>query len=318
MTDSSGPSYYKSERGRQAITNWYDALLAKFTFDHELRYVETRFGQTHLIAAGPKDGPPLILVQAIAGSAPLWYHQIPEFAQKYRVYALDTPGQPGRSDPNPPPFLEGGYSDWLLDVADSLHIERAHFAGVSSAGWYVLKLAIHAPARVDKVIMVSPTGLTRARFPIKIWLDNYVRKKKKDDRALEDDLTSRSFMPASGSPEYDRQLARAMALATRHYHIDRSIGIVDEQSGRIDRWQALKVLRTLFFPEATRTLQQLERPGLVVLGEHEMLYDSRKASARIIRLMPTVRVVVIPETGHSVMYDQPAIFNTTVLDFLAA
>jgi pimeloyl-ACP methyl ester carboxylesterase len=308
-------TFYRSERGRKAIVNWYDSLVEKFSFPFDSQFVNTRFGKTHMLTAGPTTAEPLILVQAIAGSAPLWYHQIPFFAGHYRVYALDTPGQPGRSDPNPPPFLEDGYSDWLLDVLDGLEIDSAYFAGVSSAGWYVMKLAIRSPERTKKIVMISPSGLARARFPVKIWLTNVVSKKK-DENALEDDLSTRSFMPSSASSEFDRQLARAMALATRHYRLDKSLGIYDERRRRIKAWQSVKLMRTLFFPETRENRKRLSIPGLVILGEHEMLYDSQKVARKVKRSMPTLDVKIIPQTGHSAMYDRPEMVNDLILAFL--
>jgi pimeloyl-ACP methyl ester carboxylesterase len=308
-------AFYKSERGYKAITSWYDSLVDQFTFEFESRYVDTRFGKTHMLVTGRETSDPLILVQAIAGSAPLWYHQMPFFGEHYRVYALDTPGQPGRSDPNPPSFLKDGYSDWLLDVLDDLNIDSAYFAGVSSAGWYVMKLAIRAPGRVKKIVMISPTGLMRARFPIKIWLTR-VMNKKKDAKALEDDLSTRSFMPSSASQDFDRQLARAMALATRHYQLDKSLGIYDERRERIKIGKSAKLMRTLFFPEPKRTLKQLRTPGLVILGEHEMLYNAQTVARKIQRSMPTLNATIIPETGHSAMYDRPEMVNNTILTFL--
>lgn len=313
--DNERRHFYKSERGYQAITRWYDALLEKFEFDFRSDYVGTRFGKTHMLVAGADHAEPLILVQAIAGSAPLWYHQIPILAESYCVYALDTPGQPGRSDPNPPSIFNDGYSDWLLDVLDGLGLESAHFAGVSSAGWYVMRLAIRAPERVRKIVMISPTGLARAQFPVKIFLKNVVSKKK-DEKALEDDLSTRSFMPSSASEEFDRQLARAMALATRHYRLDRSLGLYDEARDRRKIWAAVKLMRLLFFPEPRSTLKQLRTPGLVILGEHEMLYNSRRVARKIERSMPSLEVDVIEGTGHSAMYDEPEKVNSRILGFL--
>jgi pimeloyl-ACP methyl ester carboxylesterase len=307
--------FYKSERGYKAITNWYDSLIDQFAFDFVSQYVNTRYGKTHMLVAGPEDSVPFILVSAIAGSAPLWYHQIPFFAQYYRVYALDTNGQPGRSDPNPPVFLEDGYSDWLLDVLDALGIESAYFAGNSSAGWYVMKLAIRAPKRVKKIIMLSPSGLARARFPIKIILTN-VLSKKKDEKNLEDDLTTRSFMPTGSAQEFDRQLARAMALATRHYRLDKALGLYNHEKNRYKIWDSIRFIRTIFFPEPQAVLNKLQTPGLVVLGEHEILYNAQKVAQKIKLTMPTLDVEIIPETGHSAMYDRPDLVNKIILTFL--
>jgi pimeloyl-ACP methyl ester carboxylesterase len=313
--DSTKHRFYKSERGYRAMTSWYDSLVDKFTFQFDSEYVNTRFGRTHMITAGPKAAAPLILVQAIAGSAPLWYHQIPFFANHYLVYALDTPGQPGRSDPRPPPILKDGYSDWLLDVLDALEIQCACLAGVSSGGWHVIKLAIRAPERTKKIAMISPTGLVRARFPIKIWLTNVVSKKK-TEQELESDLSTRSFMPSTASREFDLQLARAMALATRHYRLDKSLGMYEEEGERINPWQSMRVMRALFFAERRTSLSKLRIPGLVILGEHEMLYNAQRVARKIRRSMPTLDVEIIPETGHSAMYDQPQVVNRLILAFL--
>jgi pimeloyl-ACP methyl ester carboxylesterase len=317
MTTEPKMEFYKSEKGYQSITRWYNNLLDKFDFEYESKYVDTRFGETHMLVSGPPDAAPLILVQAIAGSAPLWYHQIPYLANHFRVYALDTPGQPGRSAPNPPAVLEGGYSDWLIDVLDGLGIERANFVGVSFAGWVVMRLAIRNPERVERIVMISPTGLVSARFPIGIFLRNVVSKKK-DDQALEDDLTTRSFMPTGDTDgrEFDRQLARAMALATRHYKLDKSLGILDEERGRPNAVMAARVIRQIFLRDRRAILQQLSTPGLVLFGEHEMLFNSKSAARKINNRMPSLDAVVIPETGHSAMYDQPELVNPLILEFL--
>jgi len=312
--DNQTPGLYKSKRGYRRIMDWYDSLVSRFTFPLDSQYVDTRFGRTHMLAAGPPGAKPLILVQAIAGSAPLWYHQIPFFADHYRVYALDTPGQPGRSAPQPPPLLEDGYTDWLLDVVDALAIDRAYFAGVSSGGWYVLRLAMRAPERTERIVMLSPTGLANARFPIEIWVTN-VLSKKKDADTLEDELSTRSFLPSSASKEYDRDLARAMALATRHFRLGKSLDLYDESKGRLKIWQSVRVLRTLFFAESRRNLRRLRTPGLVILGEHDMLYSAHRLAQRVRRNMPTVEVEIIPGTGHSAMYDEPDVVNDLMLRF---
>lgn len=161
-----------------------------------------------------------------------------------------------------------------------------------------MKLAVRSPERAKKIVMISPTGLARARFPIKIWLIN-VLSQKKDDKALEEDLSTRSFLPSSASADFDRQLARAMALATRHYCLDKSLGVYDEQSGRLKVWQLIKVMRVLFFPESKMNLAKLAVPGLVILGEHEMLYNSEKVAKRVRRFISSLAVEIIPGTGFS-------------------
>lgn len=309
---------YRSEEGFHAITAWYEDVLASFEVPVESVYVDTRFGRTHMLAAGPADAAPLLLVPGVAGCAPLWRRQFPALSRHFRVYALDIPGQPGRSDPNPPSFLNDDYSEWLRDVLDGLGYRRAHLAGVSVGAWVAMRFAIAAPERVLKVALLGPTGLSHARLPWRIWLTR-VMKKSKDADALQDDLTAKSV--ASKSPggsfgTFDRTLARAMALCTRHYRVDWSLGIYDEATRRVNKWQGLKVLGKFFRSEPTSLLRRFSVPGLLVFGEHEVLYDPHRVGARAARLMPGLRVEVVRGAGHAAVYDKPDAVNEMLIEFL--
>ena len=298
------------------MTAWYDGLVAKITVPFESGYAQTRFGRTHYLVSGPPDAPPIILIQGVAGSAPLWRYQLRDLSQQFRVYALDTVGQPGRSDPNPPSFLDDSYSLWLRDVLDDLRIERAHVGGISAGGWLALKFGLFAPDRVRKVVMSGPTGLMRASLPVKIWFNNWIRKPKQVD-ALEESLTARSYSPSSQGRAHDQQIARAMALATKHYRVDRSLGIYDPRTRRVNPLAGLRVMRAFFLPMPDAELRRFAVPGLLVLGEHETLYDPKSAAARVRRLMPTVETRIIPGVGHTVLYDRPEEVNAMIAEFLA-
>ncbi len=309
---------YKSTEGYQAIMAWYDDVLTLIECEFESQFVKTRFGHTHMLVAGPKDAEPLILIPGVAGCAPLWRRQLPAFAKHFRVYALDIVGQPGRSDPNPPSFLNDDYSLWLCDVLDGLHIDKAHFAGTSVGGWVVLKMGIDKPERVRKIVMLSPTGVSRARLPVKIWLTK-VLNKQKGTNELENDLTAKSV--ASKSPggsfgTFDRQLARLMALCTRHYRVDRSVGVYNEATQKVDMRKGLRVLRKFFLSEPKSVLRQFKVPGLLVFGQHEVLYDPYKISKRAKKIIPDLETDVIEGAGHAAIYDRPDEVNEVIVNYL--
>ena len=233
---------------------------------------------------------------------------------------LDIPGQPGRSDPNPPSFLNEDYSNWLLDVLDDLGIERAHFAGISAGAWIAMRFASLHPQRTRKVVMLGPTGISGARLPVKIWLGRVAQKWKNAD-VLQDDLTARSVSsksPGGTFGTFDRQLARAMALCTRHYRVDRSLGIYNEATGKVNIWEGLRVLRKFFLPEKDAVLRQFAVPGLLVFGEHEVLYDPHAVGRKAQKLMGSIRVEVIAGAGHAAIYDRPEVVDPLVIEFLRA
>ncbi|MBM4197628.1 MAG: alpha/beta hydrolase [Gammaproteobacteria bacterium] len=308
---------YRSEAGYHAITAWYEDTLASIEIPVESAFVGTRFGRTHFLACGDRSAPALLLVPGVAGCAPLWRRQLPALSRHFRVIALDIPGQPGRSDPETPSFLNDEFSDWLRDVLDGLGIARAHVAGVSVGAWIAMRFAIAAPQRVVAVVMLGPTGLASARLPWRIWLTR-VMKKSKDADALQDDLTARSVSsksPGGSFGTFDRTLARAMALCTRHYRVDWSLGIYDETTRRVDIWKGLKVLRKFFFSESRKLLRQFAVPGLLVFGEHEVLYDPHRVAAKARRLMPGLETVVVAGAGHAAVYDRPDEVNELMIRF---
>lgn len=314
---------YKSPEGYRAILEWYESVLAQVTVPFESLYANTRFGRTHLIATGPKDAEPLFLLPGVAGCAPLWRRQFPSLGSAFRVYAVDIPGQPGRSDPNPPSFLNDDYIHWLRDVLDDLGLARAHFAGVSVGAWLSLRMGIEAPERVGKIVMLGPTGLSRARLPVRTWLSRVTKGLRSTD-VLQDELTARNVStavtrsPGEAFGTFDRQLARAMALCTKHYRVDRSLGIYDEASHRLRLLDGFRVLGKFFLAEPDRYLRRLAVPGLVVFGEHEVLYDPAAVCRKAERLMPGIRTAVVPGTGHAAIYDKPEVVDPMIMEFLRA
>ena len=115
---------------------------------------------------------------------------------------------------------------------------------------------------------------------MKIWLGRVAQKWKNAD-VLQDDLTARSVSSKSPGGTFDRQLAWAMALCTRHYRVDRSLGIYNEATGKVNLWEGLRVLRKFFLPEPDNLLRQFKVPGLLVFGQHEVLYDPHAVGRKV-------------------------------------
>jgi pimeloyl-ACP methyl ester carboxylesterase len=310
--------FYKSHAGYSAIMAWYENALESIDIPLQSRYVQTRFGRTHMLVCGPENGEPLFLIPGTAGCAPLWRMQFRALGEHYRVYALDVIGQPGHSEANVLSILNNDPVLWLTDVLDELKIERAHFAGNSVGGWMAMRMGVEAPERVLKVVMLGPTGLTRAKLPVKIWLTK-VFSKKKDANALEADLTAKSVStpsPKGTFGTFDRQLARLMALCTRHYRVDRSLDVYNDKSGKIDLRKGVGVLRKFFTAEPKSYLKRFAVPGLLIFGQHEMFFNPNKVAARAEKIMPGLQSAVVPNAGHGAVFDQPDEVNRLILQFL--
>lgn len=118
--------------------------------------INTRFGALHAHVQG--QGAAIFLVHGYHpdNDWQVWQHNIGALAAAgFRVYALDMVGH-GQSEGQ-----RLGHKDQaqaLLDVMEAESVARAVIGGVSWGGLIALELAITAPPRVERLILVDSAG----------------------------------------------------------------------------------------------------------------------------------------------------------------
>ena len=135
-------SIFKSTFGKEEILNYYDEVLNKYSDNNKQYYIETRYGKTFVIESGEKTAPPLILLHGSGMSSFMWLKDLKEYSKKYRVFAIDILGEPGKSDDNRLSLAGDEHSQWILDIYDSLNIKKANIVGISLGAWIALKFAL--------------------------------------------------------------------------------------------------------------------------------------------------------------------------------
>jgi pimeloyl-ACP methyl ester carboxylesterase len=99
------------------------------------------------------DGPPLILLHGLAGSATWWQRNTPALEKHFKVHAIDLPGF-GASKREARFVLDEAPAQ-LIETMDRLGIERASFIGHSMGGLVAAGVAAEHPDRVDKLVLVD-------------------------------------------------------------------------------------------------------------------------------------------------------------------
>lgn len=100
-------------------------------------------------------GPPLILSSGLGGSASYWAPNIPALAEHFRVIAYDHRGT-GRSDRTLPDVVTvDDFADDVLALMDALDLPKAHLVGHAAGGVAGLALALKAPERLDRLVVVN-------------------------------------------------------------------------------------------------------------------------------------------------------------------
>ena len=108
------------------------------------------------------EGPPLVFVHGLSGSWPNWLEQLPVFADGHRVIAMDLPGF-GHSPMPHERITISGYARLLDGLFDELGIGAATLVGNSMGGFVSAELAIAFPERVERLVLVSPAGISSYR-----------------------------------------------------------------------------------------------------------------------------------------------------------
>src|SRR5262245_11578835 len=121
---------YKSDAGRRAVEQQYANALQRWPVPHPQLRIPTREGETFVIVSGEQNTTPVVLFHGSGTNASAWMHDVGEWAQRFRVYAVDTIGEPGFTAPSRPPFGSGAYVDWLDDVWDRLGFQSASIVGI--------------------------------------------------------------------------------------------------------------------------------------------------------------------------------------------
>lgn len=267
----SEPSIYKSAAGRQAIMDRYDEALANWALPYETKQIPTRHGETFVIASGDPGAPPLILLHGAGTNSAIWAGDVGEYGRFYRVYAVDLPGEPGKSSPNRPPWDGPAFTEWLEDVFGAFALDTAALIGISQGSWTALKFATAHPEQVTKLALICPGGIVPDRLSFAV-------------RAIPLSLLGKwGVRPMTrlmfGNQPVPDGVVAITALITRHFKP--RLGVLP-----------------LFSDEE---LARLRMPTFLLGGAEDAMRDMEKIAARLAQFAPRLTVKIVPEAGHALL-----------------
>ncbi len=259
-------------------------------------FVENGGEQIYYESVGTGDA--LVLSHGLGGNHAIWYQQVPEFAQRYRVITWDQRGF-GRSTNAKSESGPAAAADDLRAILDHLQIDRAHLIGQSMGGWAVMGFALAHPDRVQSLVLADTLG--------GVYTDEAARH---FDAYIRETMTSPppDQLPITQHPAIGGQLgAEDPAKAFLYRQIGSTTAPAPPGMG-------LKLRQTAYPLEDIR---KISYPVLLVVGENDPIFPPviiRSIAAEI----PGARMVELPGTGHSPYFESPAAWNTAVADFLSA
>jgi pimeloyl-ACP methyl ester carboxylesterase len=235
-------------------------------------------------------GEPIVLMHAITGTSESWEAQTAAFSNAgYRVIAFDRRGW-GRSQADPATGPQPGHaSDDLHALADFLSLGRLHLVGVAGGGFVALDYAAAHPERLSGLIVAASTGAV-------------------SDKEVQGVIARIEIPGIRALPAHFREVGASYRAANPE-GTKRWLEI--EEHAR----QANAPAQPLRSPNTFAKLATITTRTLVVAADADLIAPPglMKIWARHVK---GAQWTTVPDAGHSIAWEQPAIFNDIVVRFL--
>ena len=299
VTFSDGPDPYGNPDPEWLGIDWREHI-------HDVDVSGTRI---HYAEMGPPEAEAdpcaLVFVHGLSGCWQNWLENIPHFARRHRVLALDLPG----FGSSPVPDWEISipeYGRLLNEFCDVLGARDCALIGNSMGGFVAAEAAISEPEQFEKLVLVSAAGVSSARL-----------------RRRPTEVVAR--MLAAATPlafraqtrAFQRPRARAMAFA----------GIFDSPGelrpelvweffqGGVRAESFVEALSSLVGYDFLHRLEEIRVPTLIVWGRQDRVVPPADALGYAERIAGA-RLEVFDRCGHVAMAERPARFNRVLEEFL--
>ena len=296
-TPSNGPDPYGNPDPEWLRVDW----------KRHRHFVEIAGTRVNYVEMGPpeRDGSALVFVHGLSGCWQNWLEQLPHFARRHRVVALDLPGF-GDSPAPPWDVSIRTYGKLVLEFAEALEIGDCAVIGNSMGGFIAAETAIAQPGRFETIVLCSAAGISSVQMrkrptamvarmfaaaaPLVFRVQNQTFRRPK--------ARARAFAGAVEQPE----AIRPELLWELYTGGNRGTAFVD-------------ALTALAGYDILDRLEEVEVPTLLVWGRQDHIVPSDDA-LEYNRRIANSRLEVFDQCGHLPMVERPVRFNRLLEEFL--
>ena len=102
-------------------------------------------------------GAPLMMILGLGQDIATWGFQVPELSNHFQVIVPDN-RDAGKSSRCSAPYTTRDMAGDIIGLMDHLGLERTHLLGASMGGMIAQHVALMAPSRIGKLVLVSTTS----------------------------------------------------------------------------------------------------------------------------------------------------------------
>lgn len=272
-------------------------------------FIDVRGMVVHVRDEGPRNDPaPLVLLHGTGASLHTWEGWVRALKGQRRVITLDLPGfgltgpRTGAYQPDDDYRAETD-AQFVLDVLDALKVPRFVIGGNSLGGDVAWRVAVRAPQRVDRLILVDaagpafepesvPVGFLIARVPVLNRIGEH--------------LLPRSVVQASLVSVFGDPSRITSTLVDRHFELTLREGNRRALTERLARWRP---------GEGAERIAGIRVPTLILWGGRDRLIPL-EVGREFQRRIAGSRLIVFDDLGHVPQEEDPLRTVRAVLEFL--
>lgn len=254
--------------------------------------IETSLGKTVVwgINTEKKELKPIVVFPGFRTSSLFWDmdNALAPLKKDYRIYLVETNGQPNLSDGNTPDIKGNGYGIWANEVLEKLSIEKAIIAGASFGGFVCLKLCIVNPEKVEKAILMNPGCLQPFSLSLKNLYYNMLPLVFPNQRNVEKFLDKAVFYKDK----------HTVSPAAKKLITSYELFAIKEYKDKTQKPYGMK----------REELKQINTNVYLLLGDKDILFPYKKSEVVARRHLKNLKEVkIIPDTGHGIETSKTAV-----------
>lgn len=289
-------SLYKTNEGKTIAHKSYDKTMELWDVEFNEEFVETDYGKSHLIVTGKENELPIILLPGLFADATMWYPNVKELSQHFKVYTLDMPNYGGKSKPSGKAVVSmEDYKTWFSQILKHYQIEEASVAGLSYGSWLALALAREMPDAIASLTLLDPSETFMPMNSSMAWKG------------------FKYFMFFPNREKYEKFFNwMGGGYTNPHLNVwfEHMLDVIEYGSvGMFDVPQ-----HKIYKPEE---LEMIKMPVFIMAGGKPIIYDNpREFKANAIKAIPHAEVIILPDAGHAINMEKPAMVNKEMIEFL--
>lgn len=239
-------------------------------------------------------GEPILFIHGLGGSHLDWEHQLPYFKSNYTVITLDLRGH-GDSDKPEDPYSVQLFAQDVAALIENIAPNGVHLVGHSLGGMVAFQLVVDFPNLVNTLTIVNSAPATV--FPsLKMHL---------------------MFLWRSFDVRLFGLKHLATQIATMNFpHPDQDA----LKLKLIERWSKnspqayINTLKVFHGWNIMHRMSEIKVPTMIITADQD--YTPVAFKQMYTKMIKDAELVVIPNSRHLTIADQPVLFNETMMRFL--